>query len=425
MNQDTRPAFFAALVLFLLTLSCTFGPEGNVSRAIDSGDWTAASELLEPMVDGNPTNGALQRDLGRVRLELGDFDGALEALSVAADLSPHDRSIPLLLGLAHEGLGEWELAIEAYRSYPRSMGRTEIARSMRGRITRLIRNVYSERAKAAINEPEEMAANVLAVRYFDVLAEVETYGNLGKGLAEQLINDLSRVEGLHLVERLRFEALSGEIEKSRSEGFDPLAAVSIDAMLGAGWSLGGTITPLEGRDEIRFDYYLVNNITGEIGSPSSISGRLDDFFELEKRMVYAVTEELGFTLSREERQSIGEIPTTSFQAFLAYCDALAMEDKGEFATAGNLFDEAVRLDPVFFLALERSERTKGTREKVEAIARAELEAVSYNQRLRRLNSTASLLSPSPQLETGEADDLSGVRPLGLGSASVTVRVDEP
>ncbi len=412
-------------MLMLLSLSCAWGPGSDLSKAIDSGEWETAAALLKSRVNDHPADGALQRDLGRVRLELKDYDGAVEALTLARDLAPHDNSVPLLLGLAWEGKGEWEKAIDAYRSYPRSMGRSGIARAMRGRITRLVRKVYGERAKEAMIEPELMSADVLAVRYFDVLAEIETYGNLGKGLAEQLINDLSRVDGLHLVERLRFEALTGEIEKSRTEGFDPLAAISLDAMLGAGWSLGGTITPLEGKDEIRFDYYLVNNITGEIGSPSSISGRLDDFFELEKRIVYSITDELGYTLSREERQAIGEIPTTSFQAFLAYCDALAAEDEDNLVRAANLFDEAVRLDPVFFLARERRERTEGTSYKVGAIARAELEAPGLNQRMRRLDVTARLLRPSPSLETGEATDISVVRPLGLGSAVLTVRVDDP
>ncbi len=414
-----------ALVAGTLMLSCGFSGRGPLDDALDGGRWSEAESLLVERIETDPSDGSLLRDLGRVRLEQGNYDGAVDALTRAQTLSPDDDSLPLLLGLAWEGKGEWEKAIEAYRSYPRTMGRTHVARAMRGRITRLVRKVYAERAKEDMAEPARMAPDVLAVRYFDVLAEVETYGNLGKGLAEQLINDLSHVEGLFLVERLRFEALTREIEKSRSAGFDPLAALSLDAMLGAGWSLGGTITPLEGKDEIRFDYYIVNNITGEIGTPSSISGRLDDFFELEKRIVYSVAEELGYTLGSTEREAIGEIPTSSFQAFLAYCDALAAEDEGDFVRAANLFDEAVRLDPIFFLAQERGERTAGTKEMVTDIAKTEMEAPVLDRRLSRLETTASFLSPTPLPDVGEGRDLSTVRPLGLGSGTVTIRVNEP
>ncbi len=408
-----------------LLLSCAAGPISEARRAIDSEDWGVAAALLEQKLEESPDEGMLYRDLGLAQLELGLYSESVGSLQRARDLLPEDNAVPLLLGLAHEGLEEWNEGIAAYRSYPRAAGRTFVARAMRGRISRLVRHIYGERARSSLDNPEELVPNVLAVRYFDVLAEVETFGNLGKGLAEQLISDLSRIETLHLVERLRYEELQNEIEASRRQGYDPLSAVSLDALLGAAWSLGGTITPLEGKGEIRFDYYLVNNQTGNVGSPQSLSGRLSEFFELEKRMVYGVAEQLNLPLDRKEREAISEIPTTNFKAYLAYCDGMDAEDREDYDRSAALFDEAIRLDPLFFLAEERGERMAGTKEMVAAIARAEMEAPALAARRGRLDRASALLLPATSVPSGERDDISVVRPLGIGSATVTVRVDQP
>ena len=57
---------------------------------------------------------------------------------------------------------------------------------------------YCERAWGFSNE-----IGLQEDRYFDVLADIETYGNLGKGLADQLIEDFNRLEGIRVVDRLR------------------------------------------------------------------------------------------------------------------------------------------------------------------------------------------------------------------------------
>lgn len=420
-----RAAGFSTVVfLFLVLLSgCAFGPGREITRAMDEGRWRDAIPNLEEQISRSPGDGALHRELGRAYLGVGRYEEAVVELRAARDFLPRDRSIPLLLGLCYEGRNDWNKAIRAYRSYPGSTGRSNVARAVRGRITRLVRRVYAERAEAVLQEPREMSGGLLAVRYFEVLAEAEAYGHLGKGLAEQLINDLSRIEGVHIVARLSYEGLNREVERARSRGLDPLATNSLDVMLGAGWSLGGTILPREERDEIRFDFFLVNNITGEVLAPTSLSGSLSEFFDLEKRIVYEVSETLGVPPSAKERREIGEVPTTNFKAFLSYCNALDAEDRGDNERARTLFRQAVRLDPGFTLAEERGDRSEGELSAIQAIAVHEIEAPSRRLRIRRLERTAAMLIPAPLAAGGEASDLSNVRP--FGSADLTIRVDRP
>ena len=414
----------AVVFLFLMLFSgCARGPGQETTRALSEGCWRDAIPNLEEQISRSPGDGALHRELGRAYLGVGRYEEAVAELRAARDFIPRDRSIPLLLGLCYEGRNDWNKAIHAYRSYPGSKGKSNVARAVRGRITRLVRRVYAERAEAILQEPGEMSGGLLAVRYFEVLAEAEAYGHLGKGLAEQLISDLSQIEGVHIVARLSYEELSKEVERARSRGLDPLATNSLDAMLGAGWSLGGTILPREERDEIRFDFFLVNNITGEVLAPTSLSGSLSEFFDLEKRIVFEVSETLGVPPSAEERKQIGEVPTTNFKAFLSYCNALDAEDRGDNERARTLFRQAVRLDPGFRLAEERGDRSEGELSAIHAIAAHEIEAPSRALRIRRLERTAAMLVPAPLPTGGEASDLSNVRP--FGSAGLTVRVDKP
>ncbi|MFH1279570.1 MAG: tetratricopeptide repeat protein [Candidatus Eisenbacteria bacterium] len=419
MNLRKAIPFF----FLLATLGCSVVTEYRTARAFREERWEDAAGILKERSKLDPENPAILRDLGWALLETGRYDQAILRLKEAERLSPGDRSLPLLLGLAYEGREQWQKAIDSYHAYPGSRGGAPAARAVRGRMSRLVRRVYAEWAASVVDRPSEISEGLLAIRYFEVLAETETYGALGKGIAEQLANDFSRVEGLRVVPRLSYEAVKAEAEAARTEGFDPLAVSSVDAMLGAQWSLGGTVLPREEENEIRIDYFLVNNETGETLAPSSVSGALNEFFELEKRIAFDVLGRLGIVPTITERQGIAIIPTTNFKAYLAYCDALEAEDRDEHIRARGLFERAVLLDPDFVLAAERGERTRGSREMIRSIVAAEIARPDDERRTRRMDRTSAMLLPAPLPEAGEGSDLSNVR--AFGSAALTVRVEQP
>lgn len=418
-----KPVKTIPFLFLLAALGCSLLTEHRTAKAFREERWEDAAGILQERVNLDPENPVLLRDFGRALLELGRYDQAVRRLKEAERLDPEDRSLPLLLGLAYEGREQWQKAIDSYHAYPGSRGGTPDARAVRGRISRLVRRVYAEWAASVVDEPAEISEGLLAVRYFEVLAETETYGALGKGIADQLANDLARVEGLRVVPRLSYEAVRAEAEAARTEGFDPLAVSTVDIMLGAQWALGGTVLPREEENEIRVDYFLVNNETGETLAPSSVSGSLSQFFELEKRIAFEVLDALGIVPTIVERQGIAIIPTTNFKAFLSYCDALDAEDGDEHIRARALFEQALRLDPDFLLAAERGERTRGSREAIRSIAAAEMAGPEEERRGRRIDRTAAMLLPAPLPEGGEGSDLSNVR--AFGSAALTVRVEQP
>ncbi|MBM3321067.1 MAG: tetratricopeptide repeat protein [Candidatus Eisenbacteria bacterium] len=410
-----RPFFVLPILAALLSGSAAGASGGK------GGEQEIAR--LEEKSARAPENAEILRDLGLLYLDAGRFDKAMARLKKAARLDPEERTLPLLLGLCHEGRREWAGALDAYRLYRSDDRSSAVARTVRGRMNRVVRMVYEERASALAAEPAPLSPGLLAVRPFEVIGETETYGNLGKGIAEQLINDLSLVKDFPVVPRLLFEALRAEVERSRAAGRDPLAVASLDAMLGAGWSLGGTIAPREEDDEIRIDYFLANNETGEVSPPSTLSGPLADFLALEKRLAFDVIQKFGVPLAEGERRAVAAVPTRHFRAFLAYCDALAAEDRGDSDAARALYAQARRLDPSFALAAERAERTAGSAEAIRAIAEAEIAYPTEIRTERRLARSAGLLLPAPFPERGEASDLSNVR--AAARADLVIRVDRP
>jgi tetratricopeptide (TPR) repeat protein len=416
--------FIPALLLSAAVLSgCAAGADRKAARAVDKGRLDEAIELLEERSALAPEDGVVLRDLGIVYLDSGRFDKAIARLGKAGRISPEERSVPLLLGLAHEGKGEWAGALESYRSYRTEDRSPAVGRTVRGRMAQLVRLVYADRAAALLESPVEQRPGLFVVRYFDVLADADTYGNLGKAITELLVSDFSRLEGFAVVPRLSFEALRQAVSRSRAAGRDPLAVASLDVMLGAGWSLGGTILPKEETDEIRIDYFLVNNATGEVSPPMSLGGSLADFIGLEKRIVFEVLERLGVALDNEEREAIGANPTTHFRAFLAYGNALEAEDRGNLVEARAHYGQALRLDPRFALAAERLERTMGSPEAIRSIAAAEIALPREIEIRKRIERSAAMLLPAPLPERGDASDLSNVRP--SAGAELLIRVDRP
>ncbi len=415
--------FLCFLCFAIAVAGCAAGAGQGVRGAADRERLEEEIERFEDRSAASPEDGEILRDLGIAYLDAGRFQLATARFGKAADLLPEDRSIPLFLGLAREAREDWTGALEAYRSYPTADRSPAVGRTVRGRMARLVRLAYAERAESLLVRPAEPNGRLLAVRYFDVLAETGTYGNMGKAIAELLISDLSRIEDLTVVPRLAFEALRQEVERSRAAGRDPLAVSSLDAILGAGRSLGGTILPLEESGEIRIDYFLVNNETGEVTAPTSVSGPIADFLSLEKRIALDVAERLGVALTDEDRRAISAIPTRNFRAFLAYGNALDAEDRADFDGARGHYEQALRLDPRFALAAERSERTMGSADAIRRIALAEIALPSESLVSRRIARSAAMLLPAPLPERGEASDLSNVRP--SGGAELVIRVDRP
>ncbi len=94
----------------------------------------------------------------------------------------------------------------------------------------------------------------------------------------------------------------------------------------------------------------------------SESDALENFFDLEKAVVFAIIREMGIELSETERIAIDQNrPTESLAAYMAYSIGLDWQSRGQLANAHASFARAARLDSRFQGALKATNDTRALR----------------------------------------------------------------
>ncbi|HOI73300.1 MAG TPA: CsgG/HfaB family protein [Syntrophales bacterium] len=193
----------------------------------------------------------------------------------------------------------------------------------------------------------------LAVLYFEneCIADREKLDAFQKGIAETLIADLGRLGRLQVVERERLDALLSEMKLQQSGLTDPASAVRLGRILGVQALLMGSYTAI--GDMIRIDARIVEVETGLILKAEEVTGRTDDFFQLETSLVEKIAAGLDAPLTTEERSLLTRAGGRSFAAFLEYSRGLDEMDRRKWREAEKAFTEALRIDPGFEQAAQK------------------------------------------------------------------------
>jgi tetratricopeptide (TPR) repeat protein len=86
------------------------------------------------------------------------------------------------------------------------------------------------------------------------------------------------------------------------------------------------------------------------GNRLNRQGQLQQIFDLEKQLVFAILAEANYTLSPTEREKINENKAANLLAFLAYGRGLEALDRGDYDQANAQFRQATQADPNFSAA---------------------------------------------------------------------------
>ncbi len=345
-----------------------FGLSGCTSVRLDENltDYAGDISRLEREILNQPTATDPLRDLGAIYMRTGNPVQAEEYLSAAFDLGGRDAKLLFYLGLASEGIGDHDTALEHYLRYPEVSRLSPYRSLMEGRYAWLVRESAIIEMQGRIAEEAELSdteiePNVVAVFPMTYQGSDADYAPLGRGLAEMISLDLQNVNELRVVERARLQALVDELALGESGYVNPASAPRVGLLLQAGRIIGGTYNILSGNN-LRLDPAYVESPSGITHSLSGETGGLARFFELEKRMVFSLLDDLGIQQTEAERTRIEEIPTQNLQAFLAYCRGLQREDERDFSGAATFFQQAASLDPQFSAADAGRGRNAGMRD---------------------------------------------------------------
>ena len=341
-----RQASLAALLLALSIGACASNGSGRSIARLEQEQSVASGSF------------AANRALGIAYYKAGRHAEARTALQAAARQEPNDGTTALYLGLAAEELGDFAAAKRAYSTYL-EVGRTSrVRRQLEGRLAALTRRELAEDAKTAIQQERTLGAvagspTTVAVLPLRFTGSDSSLRPLERGFAELLTTDLSRSSKLTVVERARIQTLLDELALQKSGQSEASTNVRAGRMLRAGRVVQGSILQV-GGSQLRVDAAVLDVPTTEVRGTARGEDRMDQLFDLEKRIALGLFDQLGVTLTVAERNAIEQRPTRSLAAFLAYSRGLTADDDGRFDDASRFYRDAIRIDPGFGAALQRN-----------------------------------------------------------------------
>ncbi len=181
----------------------------------------------------------------------------------------------------------------------------------------------------------------VAVLPFDNMSADKEQDFLCDGIAEEIINDLSKVQGLHVVARTSSFAFKGKTLDIRQIG----------RKLGAGTILEGSVR--KSRNRLRITAQLINVSDGYHLWSEKYDTELEDVFAVEDEIGKNIVHAMEVTLTEREKRALFKVPTTNVEAYQCYIRGRqyfhGFSAKG-LEYARNMFTSAIIRDPQYAMA---------------------------------------------------------------------------
>lgn len=201
------------------------------------------------------------------------------------------------------------------------------------------------------------ATRTLGVTPFRLPERDSALTPLGYALADLLTTDLSRSASLQLVERSRLGEVLRELNLTRGGRVDSVSAPRVGLLLRAQRLLLGSLDTLPGGD-LRISVRIADVETGVVEQAIDARAPLADVLAAEKIVVFRLFDALGVTLTPAERVRIEARQTTSLEALKAFGRGVEADILGEPRRAVAEFSRALRADPSFRAAADRSSQVR-------------------------------------------------------------------
>jgi len=339
-----------AVMLLVGLAGCASNLYQKGQTLTDQGRYDQAIDTLYEAIKANPADAPAWRELGVAFFEKGDPIKAEDALKQSQAIAPHPRT-SLYIGLVYEKQNDYAGAIDAYRAALSLRPSTRLGHLIRSHLDLLVakkmqQDVSSALANESKIEVDTIPGNTVAVVDFDNSHLPPDLAPIAKGLAEFTAMDLAKVKTLRLVERQKIDMILGELKLGSSQYADPATSPRMGRLLGSRRIVTGSVISTTGSD-IRLDGAVVSTADSAAKLTGPTEGDVKRFFQIQKDFVFKVIDNLGITLTAEERDSIQQIPTESFLAFMAYCRGLDYQSRGMMDQARVEYRQALKEDGHF------------------------------------------------------------------------------
>lgn len=178
------------------------------------------------------------------------------------------------------------------------------------------------------------------------------FDGLSKGLADLIIHDLSKIQKLKVVSRLRMQSLVHEIQVGESAIADRDSARRISTLLLAGYAVWGEFTDTS-QTNLNVLVHVTETSQGTEIAEFNVKGSVDNLGILEKHIVSEILRCLNLNKNNIPPQALESMKRNFFtdsNAFMVYSKGLEYFDKRAFSQAKEAFKNAAEMDGKFYLA---------------------------------------------------------------------------
>lgn len=355
--QNRRNILITLLVFgSIVWLSCA--PTG-INQKRSSAQLRADISKYKSLAKQNPNDATGFLELGIISLELKKYPTAKKLLSKAYRLDRKNGKTLFFLGQLFERQNKNETALKIYKQYHLVSRLSPFRKQLSIRYETLNREMIRREMQQLLAQEKnlnvaDISPKSVAIFPFTFQGENKTFAELGIGIGEMMITDLSQVNGLKVIERIRLQAMFNEISMGQSGMVEEGTAPRFGKLLGAAKIVHGNYDVSDKKNvEINVGFWDVRD--NYFPDLTNQKDGLRNLFKMEKDLVFSLLNEMNVVLTVEERMKIQEIPTKNLQAFLNYCKGLQMENSGDFGLAAKFFEQAKKIDPDFKKAEQKVE----------------------------------------------------------------------
>jgi thioredoxin-like negative regulator of GroEL len=341
------------------------------SMDIERKNYAAAIDNFQAELAKNPNNWRARQQLGLSYLRTGQNDKAISELQYVLGQEPADITVlsyapqdvdrglgqkpgdPLAnyyLGLAYLYNGQRSEALETWKSY-QNKREPLLEDEIKKQLTvieifdgiHLARQALEEEKKLETSPPKP---GTVAVFYFKDLSPNNQFRFLQKAMAEMIITDLAQVKSLQVLERVRVQFLLTEMQLGQTGIVEEKTAPRAGRLLGAENLIVGSLEP----GSLAAKASVASTTTEDVVGAFSVTAEQEEFFVLEKEIVYNILKVLPVTFTPEEEKQFNKYHTKNLQAVIYFGQGLDALDAGQWKDARIFFKNATDEDPDFKLA---------------------------------------------------------------------------
>lgn len=348
MKKKSNIIKFILLILFL-SPRCN-SPNYNYGwEYIFSKRYNEAISVFTDQISKDKTNYSANYGLGVAYFFISKIDDAIKQLEYTNTLRLTNTEVKYYIGLCYEVKNDFRNAIKYYRYFNDKSLDGKYSSLMEERLLYCIKMLHKEEAKKIISEEKNIAKvlsdSTFAILTFENRSNISDFDVLEKGFPIMFITDFNHVPKLKIIERLRMEAILSELELSKTNLIDQNTIQRVGYLLRAKNILKGGF--IINNDQLSLDLALIDVESGRVNDQLYKSGKLDDFYRIEKEMTLEVIDKLGIKISDQIRQKILTIPTESFFEFLQRIKSLDRLERFIPKSAYNIIDDDFEISLVY------------------------------------------------------------------------------